>query len=160
MGHQKLLSGSSSICGDLPGSSRTRARRVRNFSKFPGWPRFLCESRLLDCDCLQRATQQARLPLNQGTALVEPSLSSKSRCINTGTLTIRSLKHFEKRSWGKIWTTPAISSTTCGSGTWTICSRCADKRAPVGSIAQHQQSRPRLAERTHSSPASQHEGLS
>ena len=53
-----------------------------------------------------------------------------------------------------IWTTPAISSKTCGSETWTICSRCVDKRAPVGSSAQHQRSRPRLAERIHSSPAS------
>ena len=47
-----------------------------------------------------------------------------------------------------IWTIPAISSKTCGSGTWTICSRCADKRAPVGTITQHQRSR--LAERIHS----------
>ena len=113
----------------------------------------------LDCDCLLRATQQARLPLKQGTALVEPSLSFNSRCINTGILMIRSIKHIEKRSWGKIWTTPAISSTTCGSGTL-ICSKCADKRGLVGSIAQHQRSRPRLAERAHSSPVSQREGLS
>ena len=32
---------------------------------------------------------------------MEPSLSFKSRCINTGILMIRSIKHFEKRSWGK-----------------------------------------------------------
>ena len=47
-----------------------------------------------------------------------------------------------------IWTIPAISFKTCGSGMWTICSMCADKRAPVGTITQHQRSRPRLAEVT------------
>ena len=47
------------------------------FFKIPGRPKFLCESRLLECDCLLRATQQARLPFNQGTAIVEPSLSSE-----------------------------------------------------------------------------------
>ena len=113
----------------------------------------------LDCDCLLRASQQARLPLNCtcGTFPVFRTVWMIGiwRCITTGTLTIRSMKRFEKRSWGMIWTTPAISSTTCGSGTWTICSKCATKRAHVGSIAQLQRSRPRLAERTHSSPASQ-----
>ena len=34
--HQKLLSDSSSICGDLPGSSRTRARRTGNFFSLDG----------------------------------------------------------------------------------------------------------------------------
>ena len=46
------------------------------FSNFR-MPQFLCETRLLECDCLLCAIQQARLPLNQGTALVEPSLSSE-----------------------------------------------------------------------------------
>ena len=36
MGNQKLLSGSSSICGDLPESSRTRARRTRKFVDLDG----------------------------------------------------------------------------------------------------------------------------
>ena len=52
--------------------------------------------------------------------------SGNWRCITTGTLTIRSMKHFEKRSWGMNWTTQAISSMTCGSGTCTNCSKCAD----------------------------------
>ena len=59
--------------GVVPHSSSTREEIL----KIPGWSRFLCESRLLECDCLLRASQQARLPLNQGTALVEPSLSSE-----------------------------------------------------------------------------------
>ena len=97
MDNQKLLSGSSSICGDLPESSRTRARRARNFSKFPGWTRILCKLRLLDCDCLLGATQQARLPFNQGTALCGTFpvfrtvwMNGIWRCITTGTLTIPS----------------------------------------------------------------------
>ena len=35
-GPPKLLSGSSSICGDLPGSSRTRARRTRKLFNLDG----------------------------------------------------------------------------------------------------------------------------
>ena len=35
-GPSNLLSGSSSICGDLPGSSRTRARRARKFFNLDG----------------------------------------------------------------------------------------------------------------------------
>ena len=149
MGHQKLLSGSSSICGDLPGSSRTRARCVRNFSKFPGWPDFNANR---GCWTVTVFCVQRNRPVYHSTKEMH-LWNLPCHCITTGTMTIRSMKHFEKRSWGMIWTTPVISSTTCGSGTWTICSKCADKRALVGSIAQNQQSRPRLAERTHTSPA-------
>ena len=37
-------------------------------------------------------------------------------CFATGTSTIQSVIRFEIRSWGMIWTTYAISSTTCGTG--------------------------------------------
>ena len=49
------------IDGLAGNSSSTREEIL----KIPGWPRFLCESRLLECDCLLRASQQARLPLKE-----------------------------------------------------------------------------------------------
>ena len=42
------------------------------------------------------------------------------RCITNGTSTIRSMIRFEIRFWRMLWTIPAISSTTRGTGTWTI----------------------------------------
>ena len=77
------------------------------------------------------------------------------RCIaTTGTSTIRSMIRSERRSWGVIWTTSDFLPRPVVRGRGQSAPRCAYERSLVGSIAQLQRPRPRLAERTQSSLAS------
>ena len=83
-------------------------------------------------------SQRARLPLNQGPAFVESSLSSENR------LDIRyvaSHRHWhiddstDDTLWGMIWTTSTVPSTTCGTRRRQSAPRCAAERVPVGPTA-------------------------
>ena len=86
------------------------------------------------------AHRQAHLPLDQGTVLVESPLFSivlivgPWRCIATGTSTILSLGN-------DLGPLPTISFTTLKYGGRRLSApRCAAECAPVGSVAQLQQS--------------------